>query len=188
MTQDNGTIRQFETGATRDTAQDKFDFEGFLSPLVLERYAQYMHKHRKQSDGSLRDSDNWQKGIPKDVYMKSGYRHFFDWWKEHRGIASREGLEDALCAILFNVMGYLHEVLKGRAQGMTSEQVLASPLNYEIHIAKALPEGQGYNWYIRGYTVDRKGVIVMAQGNEPSSNLANQAAEFALSAIHATRG
>lgn len=112
-----GGVRQFSTGATRDLDSSKYDYEGFISPLVLVRYGQYMHKHRVQSDGQLRDSDNWQKGIPKATYMKSGFRHFVDWWKEHRGIASLEGLEDALCALLFNVMGYLHEHLKEKANG-----------------------------------------------------------------------
>jgi hypothetical protein len=107
-------VRTFETGATRDLDAAKYDYEGFLSPLVLERYAEYMHKHRRQADGQLRDADNWQKGIPKDAYIKSGWRHFLDWWREHRGYTSREGLEDALCALLFNVMGYLHEHLKER--------------------------------------------------------------------------
>jgi hypothetical protein len=107
-----GEIRKFQTGATRDTDEGKYDYEGFLSPLVIQRFGKYMHKHRKQSDGSLRDSDNWQKGIPKDAYIKSAWRHFMDWWLEHRRKESREGLEDALCALLFNVQGYLHEHLK----------------------------------------------------------------------------
>ena len=107
------TIRQFGTGATRDTDEGKYDYEGFLSPLVIERYGQYMNKHRKQSDGNLRDSDNWQRGIPKQAYIKSGWRHFIDWWKEHRGIPTKDGIEEALCALLFNVSGYLHEHLKG---------------------------------------------------------------------------
>jgi signal transduction histidine kinase len=110
----NGQIRKFDTGATRDTEKGKFDYEGFLSPLVLYRYAEYMHAHQQQTDGSLRTSDNWQKGIPLDVYMKSGWRHFFDWWLEHRKFGSRDGLEVALCGLLFNVMGYLHETLKKR--------------------------------------------------------------------------
>ena len=105
-------MRKFKTGATRNDDAGKLDFEGFLSPLVLERYAEYMNKHRHLEDGTLRASDNWQVGIPKESYMKSGWRHFFDWWKEHRGIASRGGLEDALCALLFNVSGYLFELLK----------------------------------------------------------------------------
>lgn len=111
-TLDNGAVRTFSTGANRDTAEGKLDFEGFLSPTVLKRYAEYMHKNRKLGDGSLRDSDNWQKGIPKDVYMKSMYRHFFDVWSDHRGLETKEDKETNLCALLFNVMGMLHETLK----------------------------------------------------------------------------
>lgn len=105
-------MRHFETGATRDSDEDKYDFEGFLSPIVLERYAEYMHKHRLQADGEMRDSDNWQKGIPKTAYIKSLMRHVHDLWLEHRGYPSRDGLETALCAIAFNAFGYLYEVLK----------------------------------------------------------------------------
>ena len=106
------SIREFHTGATRNTDESKFDYEGFISPLVIERFGEYMHKHRLQADGNLRDSDNWQKGIPKEAYMKSGWRHFMDWWKEHRNIKTKEGIEEALCALIFNTMGYLHEELK----------------------------------------------------------------------------
>lgn len=107
-------MRNFKTGATRDTDQGKLDFEGFLSPLVLERFAQYMNKNRVQADGKLRASDNWQKGIPKDAYIKSGWRHFYDWWALHRGIKREVDIEEALCAVMFNAMGYLHEELNGR--------------------------------------------------------------------------
>ena len=110
-------MRTFETGATRDGDETKYDYEGFLSPLVLERYAAYMHEHRLQADGQLRDSDNWQKGIPLSAYMKSAWRHFIEWWRIHRRgpspVVPDEDLEDALCALMFNVQGYLHEVLKG---------------------------------------------------------------------------
>lgn len=104
-------MRTFDTGATRDSDTDKLDPEGFLSPVVIERFCEYMHKHRFQADGQMRDSDNWQKGIPRDAYMKSLWRHVLDLWLEHRGFPSRDGLEEALCAICFNAMGYLHEVL-----------------------------------------------------------------------------
>ena len=107
-------IRTFETGATRDSVVGKNDYEGFLSPLVLVCYGKYMTKHREQTNGQLRDSDNWQKGIPPDQYIKSAFRHFIDWWLEHRGHKSIDGLEDALCALLFNTMGYLHETLKAK--------------------------------------------------------------------------
>lgn len=104
--------RHFPSGAYRDSEDGKLDYEGFLSPLVIERYAQYMDRHRIQSDGVLRAADNWQAGIPRAAYMKSGWRHFFDWWKEHRGRPSRDGLEDALCGLIFNACGYLYEVLR----------------------------------------------------------------------------
>jgi len=105
-------IRTFSTGATRDSEEGKNDYEGFISPLVVERFGDYMTKHRFQTDGKLRDSDNWQKKMPLDCYIKSGWRHFLDWWKEHRCLGSRDGLEDALCGLLFNIQGYLHEYLK----------------------------------------------------------------------------
>ena len=105
-------MRQFKTGATRDNDTNKIDYEGFLSPLVLERFGEYMLKHQFQADGKKRDSDNWQKGIPKDAYIKSGFRHFMAWWKEHRGIKTDDGIEDDICALIFNAMGYLHEHLK----------------------------------------------------------------------------
>lgn len=107
-------IRIFDSGATRNLDDGKYDYEAFLSPQVLERYAAYMHKHRKQADGSLRDGDNWQKGIARSVYMKSGYRHFFAWWQAHRGLATEEEIEDSICALMFNAMGYLYELLNQR--------------------------------------------------------------------------
>jgi hypothetical protein len=111
--------RVFETGANRDTDEGKLDFEGFLSPLVLERYAQYMHKNRKLKDGSLRDSDNWQKGIPIPVYMKSAWRHFFAVWKNYRDGNLYQNQEDA-CALMFNIMGMLHELLKNKPEEPTN--------------------------------------------------------------------
>ena len=107
-------MRKFETGATRDTEEDKLDYEGFLSPAALNTYAKYMHKHRRQKDGNLRASDNWQKGIPKDVYMKSMWRHFMDVWLMHRMHSNRTQalLPEALCGVIFNAMGYLYELEK----------------------------------------------------------------------------
>ena len=105
--------RYFESGAYRDADDDKWDYEGFLSPLVLEAYAAYMHRHRLQSDGQMRDSDNWQRGIPPEQYVKSAWRHFMDLWKEHRGYPSRDGIDEALGGLLFNICGFWHERLKG---------------------------------------------------------------------------
>jgi hypothetical protein len=113
-----GVIRTFSTSATRDKDTNKYDYEGFLSPLVIREYGRYMHEHREQTDGTLRASDNWQKGIPLPVYIKSLWRHFHDLWTLHRGYRAVDfdgnevKLEDALCGILFNTMGYLHEILR----------------------------------------------------------------------------
>jgi hypothetical protein len=116
---DSNRIRMFSGGATRNTDDDKYDYEAFLSPVVLERYARYMHSHRKQKDGSLRSGDNWQQGIPRDAYMKSLVRHTFDLWRGWRGhlvvdpdTGEPMSLEELCCAITFNVMGMLHELLR----------------------------------------------------------------------------
>jgi hypothetical protein len=107
--------RHFETGAYRDGEEDKFDYHGFLSPVVLEAYARYMHKHRLQSNGELRASDNWKRGIPREVYIESLLRHVMALWLWHDGLAdpSMDTAEDALGGILFNTMGYYHELIEG---------------------------------------------------------------------------
>ena len=107
-------MRNFKGGATRDDNKGKPDYEGFLSPLVIEAYGKYMHKNRLQADGKIRASDNWQKGFGDDhlsVCLKSTWRHFVDLWKEHRGFKSRDGIDDAIGGILFNVMAYYHKIL-----------------------------------------------------------------------------
>lgn len=117
MASDNGQIRQFDTGATRDTGVNKLDPFGFVSPLALHRFSEYMHKHRLQSDGSLRDSDNWKKGMPPMEYVRSLLRHVFDFWLVMSGLQPRfdpkvTDPEEIACAVLFNVQGFLHEVLQ----------------------------------------------------------------------------
>lgn len=107
--------RQFDTGATRDTDDDKLDYEGFISPKVLQRYAGYMHECRLRNipaGQTIRASDNWQKGIPREQYMKSLVRHTIDAWIEHDH--DSKASEELLCAIMFNTMGYLFELLEGR--------------------------------------------------------------------------
>ncbi len=117
MKKEKSQIRKFDTGASRDSDEGKYDYEAFLSPIVIEAYAKYMNKNRKMSDGSLREGDNWQAGFGDnhyDVCMKSGFRHFIDLWMEHRKLKSREGIDNAICGILFNVMAYYHKLLKDR--------------------------------------------------------------------------
>ena len=112
--------RTFDTGATRDQDTTKFDYEGFLSPLALTCFAAYMHAHRVQSDGTLRNSDNWQKGIPLESYMKSMWRHLMTVWMHHREVPKVkdewESQEEALCGVIFNAQGYLHEIMKAKGE------------------------------------------------------------------------
>ena len=114
---DDGTQREFNTGATRSSQLGRIDPEGFLSPLSLERYCQYLLKHQVQADGTTRDSDNWQKGMPLATYIKGMFRHFLHFWTRHRGwepMDDKSGvdIQEDLCAIIFNAQGYLHEVLR----------------------------------------------------------------------------
>jgi hypothetical protein len=105
----------FASGATRDTREGKLDFEAYLSPLVLVRYAEYMQKHQTRSDGTQREGDDWQKGMGKDVYAESLLRHLIDFWllnREHEGLATQD-IQDALCGVIFNAMGYLFNELTG---------------------------------------------------------------------------
>lgn len=130
-------IRTFETGATRDLDDGKLDYEGFLSPLVLERYAEYLHHHRQTAAG-LRASDNWQQGIPLNVYMKSMFRHFMDVWQMHR--KWRKGvMQEALCAVLFNAMGYLHELLAAQHRKEQEEAAEMELKRMAASLAAAVP-------------------------------------------------
>lgn len=131
-------IRQFETGATRNLDDHKYDYEGFLSPLALREYAAYMHTHRLQKDGKMRDGDNWKKGIPVESYMKSMMRHYMAVWLTYRGYGHTSpddghevSTEEALCALLFNVQGMLHELLVAEEPKVIPElQKLARDTHY----------------------------------------------------------
>jgi len=109
----------FASGATRSADDDKLDVEGFYHPAVMRRYAQYLHKHRKQADGKMRGSDNWQRGLPIPRYVKSLLRHMLDLWLHHRGqghLAEYDDEEDCICAVLFNAQGLLLEKLVEREE------------------------------------------------------------------------
>ena len=135
-------MRTFDTGATRNSEEGKLDYEGFLSPLVLRRYAEYMNANRVQADGELRDSDNWQKGIPLNAYMKSMWRHFMGLWFIHRGYAgggkgTQTEQEEMLCAVIFNASGYLHEILVSEYQlGVPGDICIGNP-----SVSKVRPAG-----------------------------------------------
>jgi len=108
-------IRKFKTGANRDTLEGKLAYTKFLSPIVLKTFAEYMDKHTILANGERREPDNWQHLFGEEhegVCMESLGRHFMDLWLEHDGYQSREGIEDALCGIMFNAMAYLYKLKK----------------------------------------------------------------------------
>jgi hypothetical protein len=68
----------------------------------------------------LRDSDNWQKGMPTQVYVKSLLRHVVTAWKIHRGydcFDERDGhkisMIEASCGVLFNAQGIIRNCVDG---------------------------------------------------------------------------
>jgi NAD-dependent SIR2 family protein deacetylase len=154
-----GEIRTFDSGATRDTDTDKLDFSGFLSPIALDIYAEYMHKHRKQSDGQLRASDNWQKGMPEEEVIKSLWRHNHDVWKLYRGYKvhdRKDGHEitkkEALCAALFNNFVLLHQLAN-------AELAKASELTPNPSVANFI-HANGEQAYFSGRECSECGVVL----------------------------
>lgn len=109
-------MRKCKTGATRDDIEGKFEYFKFFSLPAFHAYASYMHEKRIQPDGRLRDADNWQKGMPREWYASSMVRHLLDVQYHHQNFEtlSKEDLKTALCALLFNVQAYLHEVMIDR--------------------------------------------------------------------------
>ena len=125
-------MRTFESGATRDDSQEKIDFHGFLSPIVLQAYGEYMLKHQAQADGELRSSDNWKKGIPREECLKSLLRHTHDLWMIHDGYEGRDTIDDALCGVMFNTMAYYHYLLEERGYASKHELPPINPNTVKI--------------------------------------------------------
>ena len=137
---DDGTQREFDTGATRSSQKGRIDPEGFLSPLSIERYCEYLLKHQVQADGNVRESDNWQKGMPRSSSIKGMWRHFLHFWQRHRGWPVNDpkaaaNIEEDLCAIIFNAQTYLHEVLREQAEARLKDE---NPPGFYRHDAKLL--------------------------------------------------
>jgi hypothetical protein len=153
-------MQQFDTGATRSDDTNKPDPEGFLSPVVLEAYMEYMQEHRVQDDGKVRESDNWQKGMPLNKYMKSLWRHFFQLWQLHRGHTPKPELragvlvpvtkKSACVGVMFNVMGYLHVLLTEQRAPASGLGLLGAMAGGASPVRQATTtEAQG--GYNRGY-------------------------------------
>lgn len=105
-----GSVRVFESGATRSPQGDKPEYAGYLSPAVIVEFGKYMRRHQKQTDGTTRSCRNWQKGIPLESYIQSMFRHFVSVWERYEA-GEPADMEECM-ALMFNVMGFAHENLK----------------------------------------------------------------------------
>lgn len=130
---ESSSVRKFEGGATRDTIEGKLSYVKALCPNVLRCYMEYLGRHRLQSDGNMREWDNWKQGMPQEVYLDGLGRHFWNVWLllcsyeayDNHGAVT---LEDSLCGVIFNAMGILYEelskdVVKGVNKAKNSENV-----------------------------------------------------------------
>lgn len=112
-------VREFPTGARRDTEVGKNRFAASLSPWAIEELVSYMRRHNSQAH---RREDNWKAGMPLDSFMESLFRHFHHAWKLHAsGAVGGQEMKDALCGVLFNAQGYLHELVKPEPRQMLAE-------------------------------------------------------------------
>lgn len=117
---ENPTIRKFATGAIRSALGNKLEYDGYLNPLVLKRFAEYMKKHQTQPDGEQRAADNWQKNIPMASLHDSKKRHDFDVWLHLKGYSEEatETMEESLCAAIFGNMAMLKQVMEQSGRGL----------------------------------------------------------------------
>lgn len=97
-------ITKFKSGAIRDTQEGKTDFIETMSWSALARYAAYMtSKKGKYGSG------NFKKGIPITSYEQSTLRHIHKYLVNKYEGGKLEATEDHLAAIVFNVLGIMHE-------------------------------------------------------------------------------
>lgn len=127
--EESKAMREFGTGATRTSQEGRYDPEGYMSPLVEERFSEYMLKNELQADGKRRESDNWQKGMSLQSYAKGLKRHVLHFWLRHRGwpvkdVKAASNVEEDLCAIIFNAQGYLHTLLENKVHGKLEDSVV----------------------------------------------------------------
>ncbi len=137
-------IRTFDTGATRDTVQGKLSYVRILSPIVLRRYVEYMNFHAKQSDGTMREPDNWKSGFPIETYLDSLGRHLVAVWLLQQDFTETDNhgsvtLEDSLCGIIFNAMGWLHEILKTKLPPNKAELGYQAAVEHETGVVETVP-------------------------------------------------
>jgi len=97
-------IRQYSTGAIRDSEEGKEDYTETISWTAFKRYAEYMTSKKKQYG-----SGNFKKGISIDSYERSLMRHISKYMINKYEGGDLEKDSDHLAAIVFNIFGIMHE-------------------------------------------------------------------------------
>lgn len=96
-------VTQFSSGAIRDDQTGKPDFVETISWTALNAYAKYMtSKKAKYGAG------NFKKGIDDWSYEQSAIRHLDKYLRNKYENGQDEINEDHLCALVFNVIGLIH--------------------------------------------------------------------------------
>lgn len=110
-------IRQFKTGAIRDSLDGKEDYIETISWTAFKRYAQYMTS-KKEKYGS----GNFKKGIPIESYEGSLVRHLQKYLANKYENGQTEVNEDHLSAMVFNIFGIMHELEQGNSNQLTTNK------------------------------------------------------------------
>jgi hypothetical protein len=127
--EDSGDRQTFETGAIRDTAEDK-PRPDLISPFMMCRVGEWLRK------GALKyEERNWEKGIPFSRCTASLYRHLVKYMKGYRN-------EDHLSAIIFNAMAMVHyeEMIKLGALPASLNDMPMYVTNLAEYVDKALED------------------------------------------------
>jgi hypothetical protein len=157
-----GNATYYDSGATRDSRENKPVFTQFLSHEVMRSFGAYMHANRTQADGVVRSGDNWKKGMPEQDYLDSLFRHFIDAWEAFEG-GDRSKLEESLNGVLFNAMGLQYENLKVKQDDDTSFTVmpLKEVMDIESGESVQVEESNGVT-YVNGMPMNTKSPLYKA--------------------------
>lgn len=101
VVKDSGKRQGFETGAVRDTQDDK-PRPDLISPFMKWRLGMHLAKGAKKYS-----ERNWEKGFPFSRLLASAERHLTEF---EMGLTD----EDHLAACIFNLMAIMHFQEVGR--------------------------------------------------------------------------
>jgi len=115
---DSGKRQEFDTGAVRDTQDDKPRYD-LIPPTALQRVAMHYASGAKKYDPW-----NWERGMEHSRFYASMFRHM-------QQFALGDIDEDHLAAIVFNALSIMHFQDTGRTH--LDDMMTRMPSNKEKH-------------------------------------------------------